>query len=352
MNVTINSQTLATELRLLNKIVPNKPAIPILSHALFTADEHLTLYATDLEISLSTPCAAEVTTPGSVALPVGKLLAMVEQFMDADVTLAVDKDVTICCGAFKAKLQAMPVRDFPPPPEPEGEQSTFDGNVLRRLIAKTRYAVTSTGKGVLQGALLTVVGPAAAMVATDGKRLTLATMAAEGKDLRIVIPAKALDALVDQAGQTVELMVGSRHLFFTAEGRLLTSRMLDGKFPQYEKIIPRANDKQVVVQRLDLAAVLRRVLVAAEANQAIYLKITPGQMEITSASAEVGTADEAISTQYDGPPLTVCINGGYVLEFLEAAVGATITIALKDENSAVLLMDGNDYLDVIMLMRR
>lgn len=353
MNVTVNSQVLAAELRLLNKVVPTKPAIAILSHALFRADDALSLYAMNLELSLGMSCEAQVADPGAVALPVAKLLALVEQFTDTDVMIAAEKSkVTVKCGTFISKMQAMPVADFPVPPVPIGQAIQLDATSIQQLISRTRYAVSATSsKYVLQGALLTLLGPIAAMVATDSKRLALGIAGrAKGPDCRVVIPAKALDALGSLVGD-VELTIGARHLFFLAGRRLITSRTIDAQFPAYERIIPRDNDKVLQFNRSALSAALRRLLLVAEDDAAVYFAVSEGIAELTSASAEVGSAAEPVLVAYAGPPITVCINGSYVLDFLNAMTGDTLTMALKDANSAALLTDGDDHVGVIMLMR-
>lgn len=360
MNVTINSQALAVELRLLCKIVPNKPVIPILSHVLLDASEGLRFYATDLEVGLSSRCAGTVIDPGRGAIPAAKLLSMVEQFPDGDVTLALEgRQVLVRCGQFKSRLQAGSVDDFPQEQDVEGTSCTLDAATLGWLIGKTRHATASSAiRHVLQGALLKLTPKVAAMVSTDGKRLVLATAGRpEGPDMEFVVPAKTMDVLAGQleAGD-VELTKGGRHLFFAMGDRLLTSRTIDAPFPAYERIVPR-NDKQIGFDRVALMSALRRVVLAAEENGAVYFNIapggadSPGRLELSSASAGVGSADETMPIQYDGPPLKVCINGNYVLAFLDVATEQTMTLVLKDANSAALLQDGRECFSVIMLMR-
>jgi DNA polymerase-3 subunit beta len=348
MNLTINSQTLATELRLLSKVVPTKPAIVILSHVLFVATDRLTIHATDIEVSLSVTCAARITTPGRAALPVGKLLAMVEQFPAADVSISVEgAQVLIKCGVFKSRMQVLPVEEFPEIPSVSGEISTFDASALTRIVAKTSYAISANAqKHTLRGALLTVSGSAAAMVTTDGKRIAIATAGCSGADMRLIIPAKALD-LIPSEGE-VEVS-SSAHLFFKSGQRILCSRTIDGAFPAYERAIPRDCDKQITIGRTLLTAALRRVIISAEDNAAVYADIAPGSVELSARSAEVGSATEPVPASYEGEPVRICINGEHVLDFLNAATSNEITLALT--SSAMLLTDGSDYLSVIMLMR-
>lgn len=352
MIVTVNSQALVAELRLLSKVVPTKPAIAILSYVLLRADEGLSLCATDLEVALGTSCPARVDAPGAVVLPCAKLLTLCEQFTDGDVIVAADKQaVTIKCGAFTSKLQTLADADFPKVPSVEGASSVVDGDVLKELIGRTRYAINATtSKYILKGALLTLAGPVAAMVATDAKRLALATASRTGPDARFVIPVKALDALVGHLSGDCEVTLGEKHLFFASGGRLLSSRTIVGQFPAYEKIIPRDNALVATVDRLALAAALRRVNLVSEEDGAVYFGVEPGRLTLSSSSAEVGTADEVVSAGCDFT-LKVCMNGGYVLDFLNAARNKAVTMAFKDANSQALLNDGDDHVAVIMTMR-
>lgn len=353
MNVVVNSQTLAAELRLLNKVVPTKPALAVLSHALFQAGEGLHMWATDLEVGLNTSCQATVNEPGMAALPVAKFLSLVEQFADGDVVLASDKQhVTVACGAFKSRLQTLPAADFPQAPVVEGTTSTIDGDVLKGLIERTRYAINaSVTKYTLKGALLILNDKGAAMVTTDGKRLALTSGNRTGPDAQFIVPTKALDMLTSHLADTCDVTVGASHLFFVSGGRLLTSRTIDGQFPAYQRIIPKENTRIVTVDRTALSSALRRVNLVAEDSAAVYFDVAQGQMTLSASSAEVGSADEVVMVAYEGDPMKVCINGRYVLDFLNVAVNDAVTLALRDPNTAMLLSDGESHIAVIMPMK-
>jgi len=360
VNITVNSQLLAAELRLLAKVVPSKPTVAILSHALLRAEPAINggvlhMYATDLEVGITTQCESVVNQPGETALPVVRLLQMVERFPDADVSIiATASQVTIACGSFTTRMKAMPVADFPEPPQVDGTTNTFDAAILRDLIEKTRHAVSAVGtKFVLKGALLTSSQKIAVMVTTDGKRLSLATMAcAEAPASEIVIPIKMLDILVSHAPDgDLQITDGWRNLFFAAGTKLLTARKLEGAFPKYKSIVPNGNPHIVKFERHLLNDALQRVTLVAEENGAVYFDVKPGSLGLTSASAGIGSADETMDISYDGPPIKICLNGTFVLNFLDSCIGATVTMELKDPTSAVLLADGEDHIGVIMAMR-
>lgn len=354
MKFTVNSQTLTRELRILSKIIASKPTIPILSHVLLKAEDMLRLYATDLEVALRTSCAAQIEATGVVALPVVKLLAMCEQFPDQDVTIMQDQQhVHVTSGAFKSRLQTLPANDFPQLPEPEGVSSMLDAKEFRLLIDRTRYAIAETSsRYMLQGALLTLTETVAALCATDSKRLALATMNYSGAPACVIIPMKTLDILAMQHDiGDVEFTVGERHLFFTSGDRLLVSRMLDGKFPTYERVIPRDNPHIITVERAALMAVLQRVRIMSDQNEAIYIVLNGKTMELSSSSVEIGSANEMLSIGYAGPEMKICVDESFLLDFCRQALSQTLTIAFKDAESALLLTDGDQSIGVIMPMR-
>ena len=346
MNITTNTMALANELRILTKIAPPKPSIAILSHVLLRAEDQLYLSATDLEIAMSAECRATVHETGSMALPAKTLLDILEQLPDADVNIDNGK---ITSGAFRSKLSALPHEDFPALPAINGDSIPLSGQSLRRLIDRTAYAISDkTQKYVLDGALLSLNGEVMAMVSTDGKRLSVATAArAAGIDQSVVLPSKTLDVLLAQSGDLL-FSRGERHLFFSHGKRLLISRMLEGEFPRYERIIPKGNDQMANVSRIALAAALKRVGLVAEG---VHMTFTSGALNLTSRSTEIGDADESVAIRYDGPDVHLCANWKYLLDFLDHATEQTVTIAIKTSATPLLLTDGNDFINVIMVMR-
>jgi DNA polymerase-3 subunit beta len=363
MNLVINSQILASELRVLNKVAPTKAAVPIFSYVLITADRErpqaVQLYATDLEIGLHTQCPAQVQMPGTAALPVARLLAMVEHFRNADVTLTLEGgQMQITCEAFQSRLQTLPTTDFPLLPEVSGPTFPLNAPELRRLIQSTRYAVSDkAGRYFLQGGLLTLAGQTAALITTDGKRLALATMSRIGEAAQAILPVKTLDLLALQTDLgDVQFTIGDRHLFFVGGGRTVISRRLEGTFPNYERIIPRDNPHQAKVDRLALSAALRRVGLIAEETQDTAFAFTPGSngasgaLELSASTANVGQASERMTVTYEGAPFTVHVSWQSVLEMLDVAAAPMLTMQLKDEKTALLLLDGDHHLAVVLPM--
>lgn len=356
MHVTVNSQTLARELRRVNTVVPTKTTIPILSYVLLRTGttEDLILSALDLEVGFQTVCDAKVHQSGMITVPAKKLLDLVEQFPDADVELSLDPHgVKIASGAFESRLQTLPVSEFPALPEvPPGDRTTFTHGSFQSMLKLVRYAIAEkTTKTMVNGALITQSDGIMAMVATDGKRLSLTTRALEHPIATNIIPTKTIDALLTLfPDDAITYVQGERHLFFTAGESVLTSRMIDGKFPQYERIIPRENTQHVQVSRLTLAAALRRVGLVSDTYKTVLLNFTPNMIFISTKSVEIGDAIEAVPIT-DGPTCQVCVNWSFLLNFLDAASGSVITLSLGAKLLPVLCTDGQQFLNVIMQSR-
>lgn len=355
MRFTINSQVFAHEVRLLNRVISTKSALPVLSNIRVEAVENeLHMAATDYQVALTTSCKASVEAPGLITLPAKKLLDMLEHIPDTDINITLDRHhVRLQCGSFKSRLQALSADEFPALQEPEGEVATLPAGALKSLIERTIYAISDkTSQYILKGALLTVMDTIFALVATDGKRLSIATATCQsGPKMSAIVPVKALEALADHCiGKFIEFSSSDRHLFFVADKRVLMTRVLEGQFPKYERIIPRDCDKKIVVDRAALTSALHRVGTVADDAQAIVFTITNGVLSVSSNSAEIGDANEQISVRYEGPDLQWRVHGGYAIDFLEKATQPTVSIDVKNEKTPLLFTDGPDFVNVIMGM--
>ena len=353
MKITADSAALTAEIRRLSKLTADKGALPVLSNILFQAGATLELTATDLQVGMRTQCPVVVVEPGATTLPAKKLLEILEQ-LAGPVTITEEVGrVQVLAGTFRSRLQTLPAADFPAVPEPEGTVRTVAASDMRAMIARTEYAISDKSAAyVLKGALLSFFGEVFALVATDGKRLSIATAAcAAGDAASAIIPTRTLDALAGHCdGRDLLFSTDGRHLFFQVGERLLYSQMLDGQFPSYERIIPRETALRASIDRLALQAALRRVGAVADEDRAVGLQFSEGALLLTTRSSTIGDAEEQIVIEYAGPPAQVSINGSYVLEFLEQAVQSTISVEWNP-GSPLLFTDGPDFINVILGMR-
>jgi DNA polymerase-3 subunit beta len=355
MDITVKSNDLARELILLERIAPSKPTIPILGHVLLHADasNSVRLATTNMEVGLITSVVAQVDLVGSLTLPVKKLMDMIRLLPDTDVRLAAEQSgVRISAGRYSAELQTLPAADFPRLPSMKGlPVKKLVG--LRDLVKRTRFAVTEKDKRYFMNGALLVLGDASMMlVATDGHRLARAAAPyTDGVGASAIIPSGTMDKLIDLAGTEVTFAQTDRHEFFASDGRLLISRVVDGQFPAWERIVPRGHDKRIEFNVSSLSIALQRVGLTADETQVVSLSIHGGVIEVASSSPTHGAAVEQVPVTYSGPDIKTAVNGPYVLDFLNATDGGTVVLEMKDEVSPLMFSGGAAYQCVIMPIR-
>jgi DNA polymerase-3 subunit beta len=370
MELVARKADLVRELQFFQQIVERKNTIPILANVLIEAgDEGVRLLATDLEVALQSRCEAAVSKPGSVTLPAKKLYEVVRALPESDVRLVTEKSggrVLVSAERFESHMPTQPREDFPSLPESGGGAvHTLKGTVLREMVAKTQFAITGEDtRYYLNGALLVVRPESMTLVATDGHRLALVNAerdagASGSEEVKAILPRKTLlelSRLLADGDADVAYERGENHLFFQIGTRLLISRMIDGQFPAYEKVIPKHNDKRIEFERDRLTSAVRRVAILSnERSRAVKLALDKDRVEVTSSSPEFGEAREPLPVEYAGPALTICFNAQYVLEFLNVVDSDVVVLELKDEVSQAVLKpvgaEGYDYTYVIMPMR-
>jgi DNA polymerase III subunit beta len=368
MELSVSKADLLRELQFFQGIVERKNTIPILANVLLEAKgDEVRLAATDLEVGLKSRCKAKVEKAGSLTLPAKKLFEIIKALPDTEVLIQEDKNgVKVAAERFESRLQTMSRDDFPAMPDGSGTgDATLPRDTTRQMVAKTQFAITGEDtRYFLNGALLVLKPTEMSMVATDGHRLALVTAPREAvpggpDELRVIVQKKTLlelGRLLGEGGDVVSFEKGENHLFFRFADRVLVSRMIDGQFPAYERVIPKGNDKAVEFDRDRLTNAVKRVaLLANERSRSVKFQIDAGEVTVTSNSSEFGEAKEVIPVEYSGPPVTICFNAQYVLDFLAVAETDLVVLQFKDEMSQAVMKpvgaSGYDYTYVIMPMR-
>jgi DNA polymerase III subunit beta len=378
MELVVRKTDLLRELQLFQGIVERKNTIPILANVLLEANgSEVKMLATDLEVGLRSKCAATVSKAGSLTLPAKKLYEIVKALPETDVRIEEDRGgVKVAADRFESRMQTLPREDFPTLPEATGAISAMlPREALRQMIAKTQFAITGEDtRYFLNGALFLLRPDSMALVSTDGHRLAHITVARDpektkGKtpkgdgaadENRVILPRKTLlelGRLLAEGGEgDIQYERGENHLFFKIGDRLLISRMIDGQFPAFERVIPKNNDKQVEFDRDRVTSAVKRVaLLSNERSRAVKFQIDKGKVEIASSSPEFGEAKEVLMVDYAAAPVTICFNAQYVLDLLGVVETDTVSLDFKDEMSQAVLKplggEGYDYTYVIMPMR-
>ena len=366
MELVVGKNALLRELQLFQGIVERKNTIPILANVLMEAKgNEVRMLATDLEVALRSRCEASVAKGGSLTLPAKKLYEIVKALPETDVRIEEDKNgVKVAADRFDSRMQTLPREDFPTLPDASGAaRATLPSAALRQMIAKTQFAITGEDtRYFLNGAKFVLKPDSLTLVATDGHRLALVEVmhnVGVTQDVGVILPKKTLlelGKLLAEGDADVEFESGENHLFFKLGDRMLISRMIDGQFPAYERVIPKGNDKHIEFDRERLTSAVRRVaLLSNERSRAVKFEIDTGKVEVTSSSSEFGEAREQLPVDYTGTAMTISFNAQYVLDFLNVAETDLVSLSLKDEVSQAVMKpiaaDGYSYTYVIMPMR-
>jgi DNA polymerase III subunit beta len=378
MEFVVRRNDLLRELQLFQGIVERKNTIPILANILVEAqNDQVRFLATDLEVGLRSKCAASVAKGGSLTLPAKKFYEIVKSLPETDIRVEEDKGgVKVAADRFDSRIQTLPREDFPTLPASSGSPTAvLPSAALREMVAKTHFAITGEDtRFFLNGALFVMKADSMSLVATDGHRLALVTVPRNGggdgdevarfkakqvDEERPILPKKTLGELgrlLAEGDEEVRFQKGENHLFFDVGERTLISRMIDGQFPAYERVIPKANDKHIEFERDRLTNAVKRVaLLSNERSRAVKFHIEKGKVDVTSSSPELGEAHETLPVEYSGGSMQICFNAQYVLDFLAAVGTDVVSLDVKDEVSQAIVKpvgaEGYDYTYVIMPMR-
>jgi DNA polymerase-3 subunit beta len=369
MEFSVTKSALLDELSTTQGVVERKTTIPILSNLLVEASgSQLAITATDLELSIRTSCEAKIKKEGAGTIPAKKLLELVRLLPEGEIKFKLLDNhwMEIVCDRKKYKLVGMAKENFPALPAMPHTLVKVPASVLGSLIAKTKFAISmEESRYTLNGGLLILKPDTLAMVATDGHRLALAEtdhkLSGLNGEVKVLIPKKAMDEvekLANAGGSDalIEFAKDESHLFFQIGHRLLISRILTGQFPNYEAVLPRDNNKTVVLERGEFSDAVRRVSqLADQRSHAVKIAISKEGVEISASSPEYGEAKESIEKEYKGEPIAIGFNSTYMLDFLSAAAEGPVSIELKDEQSAgqmrPLADESYRYRYIIMPMR-
>ena len=372
LEITVSRAELLRELTAAQSVVERKTTIPILSNFLFeAADDRLTITATDLDQSIRTSCPVKVKKPGACTIPARKLFDYIKLLPDGDISIKLMDNhwVQIRAGRSNTKMVGMARANFPAVAEfPSTGSYKLASASLRNMISKTIFAISSEeSRYTLNGALLVLKAESMAMVATDGHRLAHIEKTGESLDgiageKKTLIPRKALAELQSLLSssdvESMDFADDEQTLFFRVGGRVLTSRKLTGQFPNYEAVLPRDNNKFVIVRSEDLMGSIQRVAqFADERSGAIKIRLEQNELKLSSSSTDSGESEDSIETPYAYDPLVVGFNSAYLLDFLKAIGNSgEVRLEFKDAQSAGQMRpeDGNEdtrYRYILMPMR-
>jgi DNA polymerase-3 subunit beta len=366
MKLTITREELLAPLQAINNVVERRQTLPILGNVLVVAEDDgtVTLTATDMEVEIIVGLTAAVAQSGAITVPARKFLDICRALPpEASLTFAIqDEKVKLQSGRSRFLLATQPAAEFP-------SIGGFDAIVefeltadtLRALVEGTQFAMAHQDvRYYLNGLLFELSDGIIRTVATDGHRLALCDRPLNvtgGDSKQIIVPRKGVVELMRMLSgddEAIQIVVGDNHLKATSRRQTLTTKLVDGRFPDYERVIPRAGEKKVFANREVLKAGLARAsILSNEKFRGVRVVLSNNQLMAIAHNPEQEEAEEEIEVEYSGDELEIGFNVSYLLDVLSVLKSENVRVDFIDSNSSCLIQDPEDETAryVIMPMR-
>jgi DNA polymerase-3 subunit beta len=368
MKLTIERAALLRSLAHVQSVVERRNTIPILSNVLIEAEgESLSLTATDMDLTIHEQTSARIAEGGATTAPAHTLYEIIRKLPDgAEVELMTSADggqMTLKAGRSNFALATLPREDFPTAGKAELPQSfTLQAREAKNLIDRTRFAIsTEETRYYLNGIYLhaTKSGEVGVLraVATDGHRLARFEMPVPaGAEAMpgVIVPRKAvaeLHKLIEDSDSDIEISLSDTRIRFSFTDTVLTSKLIDGTFPDYERVIPTGNDKIMTVDCKTFAHAVDRVsTISTEKSRAVKMALSPGTLTLSVTSPDSGSAEEDVPVSYDGSEIEIGFNSRYLLDIAQQIEGDGAEFALADAASPTVVRDVADSSALYVLM--
>jgi DNA polymerase III subunit beta len=362
MRITCGREELAQALGVVSRAVSARTAVQVLLGVLLRAEgDRLHLAATDMELSLRASLDAEVESEGAAAVP-GRLLVDIVRLLPAgEVALAYRPEegvLTVESGTASYRLNTFSADDFPRLPDTEGVPTfTVERAALLETVARVaRSASRDESRPVLTGILVRFEGDRLVMAATDSYRLSVkeTALAEAAPELEAIVPARALGELtrIAQAGDTIALGVHQNQVVFETDGVWLTTRRIDGQFPNFKQLLPERFEHELHLPRTELLDVVRRIGVLLQRQNPLELSFAEGELTIMARMPDVGEAKESVPAPFQGEPMRIGFNAEFLREGLESVSSDEIRLKLISPlRPAVIEGESDDFTYLVMPIR-
>lgn len=362
MKLTVQKSDILAAAQRVQEIVATRTPMSILSNVLLeTLDNTLVLTATDLQVGLRWKTPARVTEPGASTIPAKTFFAILRELPEGDIEIAIDeKDVaTITCGESFFKILGIQKDEFPKMPEFLESESFSMGQVqLRTMLQKTTYAVSrEDSRYALMGMYFIIKDKKITLVATDGRRLSrvFADLEVEPKYKKdFIVPLKAIEELhkmLHDEGE-VKIFLAKGQVAFQFEEALLISRLIDGTFPDYDRIIPEVAQDKIAIDRKEFLSLVRRAaLLTTDQTNMVKLSFGKAKLVVTSNTPELGEARVSMPVKYQGKGIEIAFNPTYLKDVASNMQDDELTFELNDSMSPGVIRGDGNFLHVIMPMR-
>lgn len=361
----IKRETFLKPLQMIVGVVERKQTLPILANVLVrVSGKEVSLAATDLEVELRTRVEIDGSKDEEFTVPARKLLDICKALPEtADISLEVEGDKAVLrSGRGRYSLGILPAQDFPGVEEkPAVERFRIGEDTLKMLLESTQFAMAQQDvRYYLNGLLLEVRGGRVRTVATDGHRLAVSERVDDslgGKDVQVIVPRKAvleLGRLLERSDAMVDVEISASHIRLRIGETTFISKLIDGRFPDYERVIPRGDAEKLLADREELRrALIRTAILSNEKYRGIRFRLEPGVLELVAHNPEQEEAEEKIEVDYKGREIAIGFNVGYLLDVINVLDTEKVEFALIDANSSCLIQgEGRDESRYVVMPMR
>lgn len=371
MNFTIEKDIFLKGLGRIQGIVEKRNTIPVLANVLLEGgDGELHITATDLEVGMRSTYPANVGKPGSITVSAKKLYEIIKELPDREISLSARENcwIEVRCGKAQFNIVGLAADEFPKfPQSSQGKGVALSSQLCKEVIEKTSFAMSQDESkynlnGIYLRASETDGQALLRLVATDGHRLSMIEKQIAGavpEELKkgLILPRKGvmeLKRLAEEGEAELTLNFQDNNAIARKEQTVVIMRLVDGEFPDYERVIPKANDQEAVIAVDPFLHALRRMLIlSSEKSRGVKMALKPGLLEVSSSNPELGDAREELDLDYNGPEMNIGFNARYLLDILQVQDDLRISMLFKDHLSPGLLRPekGEAFLAVVMPMR-
>jgi DNA polymerase III subunit beta len=365
MKFQCSRKDLYEALQTVTRAVSGRSTLPILSNVLIEPDSTtVQMAATDLELGIKCSFNASVNEKGPITVPAKTISDIVSQLPEADVTIAVDDRNTavVTCRRSEYRILGLPSEEFPPLPEVGNEVSfTIPQKLLHQMVRYTAIAAsTDDTRPILTGVCTTLTGNKLRMAATDTHRLALRTceVSEANGDRTVIIPGRAMTemmrALSADSPEPVNVRLDANQVMFATETVTLVSRLIEGQFPKFERVIPTSHTKKLTIPVAEFHQAVRRAsIVAREASNRIVLRTDGENLTVTAQAGDLGNAYEELEVVREGDDIEIVFNYRYLLDVLGVLEGDGLYLEMSEPLAPAVIrtVDDGDYLMVIMPMQ-
>jgi DNA polymerase III subunit beta len=362
LRISVSKDELVSALGVVARAVSTRTSVQILSGILLEAQgDELRLAATDMELSLRATAAAQLEGDGAIVLP-GKTFADIARLLPGDeVTIEhkpAESVVHITSGSASYTLHTYNPEDFPRLQELDTVQtfSVDRESLLETIHRVARAASRDESRPVLTGILVSFIGGKLVMAATDSYRLAVkeTELAGSAPELEAIVPSRALQELarIAGSGDTVEVGVHENQVVFTTEGVWLTTRRIDGQFPNYRQLLPEQFEHELTLPRTELLEVVRRAAVMIQRATPLQLRFAEGELTVIARTHDVGESQESMPVAFSGDTLEIGFNADFLRDGLESMDGDDVRLKLISPlRPAVIQGEGDDFTYLVMPIR-